>query len=329
MRSRFVFVALACLTVSMASVHGAFRSSQRSPLSAFYLAAQIKQPPVGAASAIPPPDRAIRINVDNSTPQVGQNVAITVTFPRGFERCGSQNQLSFGDNESTAIGAGLLYHQYGKEGRYFLTIEQITLTLGRNSGVFDIRLAKLCSGLQPPKRRTINVQPPLPTPTPVNVPSPKPSPTPFAPSPSLSPPVTASFSPSPTPTGFSTPGPTPNTFKSPGEGSGNPNGTGGSFSSPTPKSGGGISWRDFQKNWWYLLLVVPIVPFVGYRALKRGFTPRPRATLYSDPGKATVNEGSQPLSINARVVLRPGIDAGRYEILSEGRLVKNIRRYHV
>jgi len=329
MRSRFVFVALACLTVSMASVHGAFRSSQRSPLSAFYLAAQIKQPPVGAASAIPPPDRAIRINVDNSTPQVGQNVAITVTFPKGFERCGSQYQLSFGDNESTAIGAGLLYHQYRKEGRYFLTIEQITLTLGRNSGVFDIRLAKLCSGLQPPKRRTINVQPPLPTPTPVNVPSPKPSPTPFAPSPSPSPAVTSSLSPSPTPTSSSTPSPTPNTFRSPGGISGNSHGTDGSFSSPTPTSGSGISWRDIQENWWYLLLVVPIVPFVGYRAFKRGFAPRPRASFHPDTGQPTVNEGNQPLSIDACVVLRPDIAAGRYEIFSEGKLVKNIRRHHV
>src|SRR5262249_29803502 len=255
---RFIAAALMCLLAGASAVaHGSLRSWRLNAVALFPQKAG-PQKPVGAVSVISQQERVIKIQIDNRAPEVDQVVPITVIFPKGFEQCGFQYTLSFGDGDSTIIGGGAPPpHPYRKEGRYRISI---TYSPSRDSVVVLGKMARLCSSLQLPEEEWLTVQPqprlPTGTSSPSVMPSPGSSPT-LDTSPTPSPPET----PSPTPTPA---GPSPTVTRSPGTSTNSHRGT---FPTPTPDSGGGISWPDLPVTWWYLLaLMVPVVPFVGYRA---------------------------------------------------------------
>ena len=266
------------------------------------------------------PDRTIKLSTQPASPQVDQDVWFRVEFPPDYAACRSVFTLSFGDGKTSAIGAELIPHQYSEAKTYFASVEINSLSLSRNAGAGDIKMLKTCSALLPPKPRPVKVQPVPPTPTPT---------------PSITPPASPSPSPSPTPIASPSPSPTPIASPSPGA-------TIASNSTPTPISSPSstpfvpapgptwdFSWPSIRDHWWYLLPAL-LVPFVGYRALRSGFTPRPTVSFSPDAGHADVNDGMQPLSIDAEVILRPDIAEATYQITTdEPNLIRTVRRSNV
>jgi hypothetical protein len=107
------------------------------------------------------------------------------------------------------------------------------------------------------------------------------------------------------------------------------------FPSPTPQdqgiatSGGFMGWVKDRSNWW-LLLAALVVPFVGYRAVKKGFSPHPTFHCRPDEGDSDVNDGVHGLAVEAQIILSPNIAAGDYQVTTdEANLVRQIRRHNV
>jgi len=215
--------------------------------------------------------------------------------------------IDYGDNSRERYRPGIT-HQYTTAG-----LKDVTVWA-------DFRASMLAQKPTPLARAAVEVNSVIAPPTPEASPTPAPTP-PATPSPSPSP--TPSPSPSPTPSPSATPDgealiATPTPSNSP-------------FATPEDSTGGTsgrlIEWVKQPRNW-LIILAALVVPFVGYRGVKKGFAPRPTFHCAPDAGNCDVNDGMQSLAIAAQVILSPNIRDADYQITTgEAGLVKKIRRH--
>lgn len=128
--------------------------------------------------------------------------------------------------------------------------------------------------------------------------------------------VVASASPSPSPTRTGSPSPSTSTD------TGTDMGT---STSDDPSSAGGNQFRNAKSNWWYLPLLLLLLPF-GYWLWKWIVGSSVSVVAHPDLGNAEIATGAEGFSIESEVILRPDIGNARYDVFMNEAVVKNLRR---
>ena len=91
---------------------------------------------------------------------------------------------------------------------------------------------------------------------------------------------------------------------------------------PTPPSVGG----SLSGDWWKYLLLVALIPFVGYQGWKALYAPRPTLVSNADQGDSQLGRGSGPLGINFQMELNPNVTDGQVAVNTDGgSLIKSER----
>lgn len=135
--------------------------------------------------------------------------------------------------------------------------------------------------------------------------------------------VVASASPSPSPTRTGSPfgSPSPSTSTDPGTDVG-------TATSDDSSSAGGNQFRNAKSNWWYLPLLLLLLP-LGYWLWKWVVGSTVSAVAHADLGNAQLAAGAEGFSIESEVILRPDIGNARYDVSMNEAVVKNLRRENV
>ena len=237
---------------------------------------------------------AVNLTVDPATVDTKTLVALTA-------RASSNNTIIryrffYGDGSSSGWQVGpRSSHRYRVADTYSAYVEAGLFNNGRS--------IQLGAASKPIQIAVTPIAPPAPTPSPTPTPASSPTPSPGS-SPSSSP----SGSPSSSPGGSSSSSPVPPR----------------SVTEPSPPPG---FLDNFERNWWKYLSVALLISFVGYQTFKTIFAPRPTFRSVPDAGGAGVDEETNPLAINAQILLHPDIADGLFRVsATEPNLVRSIRR---